>query len=65
MANIAQSIYASAPQDAFAAARGNPCSYSNALDSIQLASTFLGIADSLQKPRASLIGQSSARVATI
>ncbi|KAG8795916.1 hypothetical protein FRC12_008171 [Ceratobasidium sp. 428] len=65
MANIAQSVYASAPRDAFTAARGNPCSHSNAIGSIQLAETFLDIANSLQKPRASLIGQSSGRVATI
>jgi len=57
MARIAQSIYASAPQDALTSARGNSCSYANAVDSIQLADTFLKIARSLQKPRASLIGR--------
>ncbi|KAG9119442.1 hypothetical protein FRC07_005531 [Ceratobasidium sp. 392] len=61
MANIAHEVYASAPQDVLSAARGNPCQYTNAIDSIQLADTFLGIADSLQKPRASLIGNSGGR----
>ncbi|KAF8607201.1 hypothetical protein BDV93DRAFT_520086 [Ceratobasidium sp. AG-I] len=59
MVNIAREVYASAPQDALGPARGNPCSYTNAIDTIQLADTFLGIANSLQKPRASLIGQQS------
>ncbi|KAG8710301.1 hypothetical protein FRC08_017344 [Ceratobasidium sp. 394] len=64
MANIAQNVYASAPRDPLTAARGNPCAYSNAIDSIQLANTFLGIANSLQKPRASLIGRSGGRLAS-
>ncbi|KAF8592874.1 hypothetical protein BDV93DRAFT_410146, partial [Ceratobasidium sp. AG-I] len=53
MADIAREVYASAPQDVLTAARGNPCSYTNAIDTIQLADTFLGISNSLQKPRAS------------
>ncbi|CAE6410592.1 unnamed protein product [Rhizoctonia solani] len=57
MAEIAHEVYASAPQDVLTAARGNPCAYTNAIDSIQLADTFLGIANSLQKPRASLMNQ--------
>lgn len=75
MAEIAHEVYASAPQDVLSAARGNPCAYTNAIDSvsgtahngylvhtnpgqkIQLADTFLGIASSLQKPRASLMSQ--------
>ncbi|CAE6456078.1 unnamed protein product [Rhizoctonia solani] len=57
MAEIAHEVYASAPQDVLMAARGNPCAYTNAIDSIQLADTFLGIANSLQKPRASLMNQ--------
>ncbi|KAG8792429.1 hypothetical protein FRC12_006144 [Ceratobasidium sp. 428] len=61
MANIAHEVYASAPQDVLGAARGNPCTYANAIDSVQLADTFLGIANSLQKPRASLIGTSGGR----
>ncbi|QRW13380.1 E3 ubiquitin-protein ligase TRIP12 [Ceratobasidium sp. AG-Ba] len=61
MADIAHEVYATAPQDVLTAARGNPCAYANAIDSIQLADTFLGIASSLQKPRASLIGNSGGR----
>ncbi|QRW13376.1 E3 ubiquitin-protein ligase TRIP12 [Ceratobasidium sp. AG-Ba] len=61
MADIAREVYASAPQDVLSVARGNPCTYTNAIDSIQLADTFLGIANSLQKPRASLIGNSGGR----
>ncbi|KAG9079434.1 hypothetical protein FRC06_007726 [Ceratobasidium sp. 370] len=61
MADIAHEVYASAPQDVLSVARGNPCMYTNAIDSIQLANTFLGIANSLQKPRASLIGNSGGR----
>ncbi|CAE6468707.1 unnamed protein product, partial [Rhizoctonia solani] len=57
MAEIAHEVFASAPQDVLTAARGNPCAYTNAIDSIQLADTFLGIANSLQKPRASLMNQ--------
>ncbi|KAF8685043.1 hypothetical protein RHS04_00827 [Rhizoctonia solani] len=57
MADIAHEVYASAPQDVLSAARGNPCAYTNAIDTIQLADTFLGIASSLQKPRASLMNQ--------
>ncbi|KAJ1300985.1 hypothetical protein OPQ81_003409 [Rhizoctonia solani] len=57
MAEIAHEVFASAPQDVLTAGRGNPCGYANAIDSIQLADTFLGIANSLQKPRASLMNQ--------
>ncbi|KAJ1300981.1 hypothetical protein OPQ81_003405 [Rhizoctonia solani] len=57
MAEIAHEVFASAPQDVLTAARGNPCAYANAIDSIQLADTFLGIANTLQKPRASLMNQ--------
>ncbi|CAE6390288.1 unnamed protein product [Rhizoctonia solani] len=57
MADIAHEVFASAPQDVLSAARGNPCGYTNAIDTIQLADTFLGIASSLQKPRASLMNQ--------
>ncbi|EUC60520.1 cytochrome P450 family protein, putative [Rhizoctonia solani AG-3 Rhs1AP] len=57
MADIAHEVFASAPQDVLTAARGNPCAYTRALDSVQLADTFLGIANSLQKPRASLMNQ--------
>ncbi|CUA74082.1 E3 ubiquitin-protein ligase TRIP12 [Rhizoctonia solani] len=57
MAEIAHEVFASAPQDVLTVGRGNPCGYANAIDSIQLADTFLGIANSLQKPRASLMNQ--------
>ncbi|KAG8685533.1 hypothetical protein FRC11_010445, partial [Ceratobasidium sp. 423] len=57
MANIAHEVFASAPQDVLTAARGNPCAHTNAIDTIQLADTLLGIANSLQKPRASLMNQ--------
>ncbi|KAG8795910.1 hypothetical protein FRC12_008165 [Ceratobasidium sp. 428] len=34
MVDIAREIYASAPQDVINAARGNPCAYTNAIDSV-------------------------------
>ncbi|KAG9124904.1 hypothetical protein FRC07_009778 [Ceratobasidium sp. 392] len=34
MANIAHEVYASAPQDVLGVARGNPCAYTNAIDSV-------------------------------
>ncbi|KAG8713471.1 hypothetical protein FRC09_018671 [Ceratobasidium sp. 395] len=34
MADIAHEVYASAPQDVFSAARGNPCAHTNAIDSV-------------------------------
>ncbi|CAE6457353.1 unnamed protein product, partial [Rhizoctonia solani] len=61
MAQIAGEIYASAPRNIMGNIQGNPCAYYNAVDSIQLADTFLGISNSLHKQRASLIGQSSGR----
>ncbi|CAE6486977.1 unnamed protein product, partial [Rhizoctonia solani] len=61
MARIAGEVYVSAPRNILGNIQGNPCAYYNAIDSIQLADTFLGISNSLQKPRASLIGQSSGR----
>ncbi|CUA74085.1 hypothetical protein RSOLAG22IIIB_10970 [Rhizoctonia solani] len=57
MAKIAHEVFASAPQDLLTTGHGNPCEYVNAIDSIQLAGTFLGITNSLQKPRASLMNQ--------
>jgi len=53
MVEIATEVYDSAPRGPFPPL-GTPCSYSTALDTIQLANTFLAIADSLQNPRASL-----------
>ena len=70
MVQIAMEIHDAAPRDPLAPP-GNPCSYSEALDTvrhveslgeylcsqrrqIQLANTFLAIADSLHNPRATL-----------
>ncbi|KEP45338.1 von willebrand factor type A domain protein, partial [Rhizoctonia solani 123E] len=53
MAQIAWEVYASAPRNIMGNIQGNPCAYYNAVDSIQLADTFLGISNSLHKPRAS------------
>ncbi|CAE6431445.1 unnamed protein product [Rhizoctonia solani] len=61
MAQIAGEVYRSAPRNGLGDIQGDPCAYYNAIDSIQLAGTFLGISNSLHKPRASLIGQSSGR----
>ncbi|CEL64063.1 hypothetical protein RSOLAG1IB_11047 [Rhizoctonia solani AG-1 IB] len=61
MVQIAQEIYASAPQDTTSNIQRDSCAYYNAMDEIQLAGTFLGIANSLHKPRASLISQSGRR----
>lgn len=61
MAEIGREVYAAAPQDVLTTARGNPCAYAVAIDSITLADTFLGIANSLQKPRASLLSQHAGR----
>ncbi|CAE6339205.1 unnamed protein product [Rhizoctonia solani] len=61
MVQIAREIYASAPRNTLGNIQGDSCAYYNAVDSIQLAGTFLGISNSLHKPRASLIGQSTGR----
>ncbi|KAF8508104.1 hypothetical protein BU17DRAFT_100044 [Hysterangium stoloniferum] len=53
MADIAGQIYATAPQEL--AAPGGGCSYTEAIDTIRLAETFLGFAASMQKPRGSLL----------
>ncbi|ETW76234.1 hypothetical protein HETIRDRAFT_422791 [Heterobasidion irregulare TC 32-1] len=55
MVQIAQEVYKDTPQDQMSSAKAIPCSYMDALDTIQLAETFLGITDSLTKTRASLI----------
>ncbi|KAG2347681.1 hypothetical protein BDR05DRAFT_876629, partial [Suillus weaverae] len=56
MFQIALEIQNNAPRDALApAAVTVPSSYTNTLDTVQLAETFLGIAESLTKPRGSLI----------
>ncbi|CEL64058.1 hypothetical protein RSOLAG1IB_11042 [Rhizoctonia solani AG-1 IB] len=36
MADIAHEVFASAPQDVLTAARGNPCAYTNVIDSVRL-----------------------------
>jgi len=51
MARIATQVQAGAPVDQ----QGPPSGYTSALDTIQLAQTFLGIAESMRKPRAALI----------
>ncbi|PVF92927.1 hypothetical protein CPB86DRAFT_144289 [Serendipita vermifera] len=54
MAAIANEVYASAPRDPLAPAGVNPCGYTAALDTVQLANTFMSIAESLKNPRAAL-----------
>jgi len=51
MATIANEVQTAAPIDQ----QGPPCGYTSALDTIQLAETFLGIAESMRKPRAALV----------
>lgn len=51
---IALEIQNNAPRDALGPA-AVPSSYTKALDTVQLAETFLGIAESLTKPRGALI----------
>jgi hypothetical protein len=56
MTQIALDIQNNAPRDPLApAAAVVASSYTQALDTVQLAETFLGIAESLRKPRGSLI----------
>ncbi|KAG0697666.1 hypothetical protein DFH29DRAFT_984173 [Suillus ampliporus] len=56
MTQIALDIQNNAPRDPLAPAAATvTSSYTQALDTIQLAETFLGIAESLRKPRGSLI----------
>jgi len=56
MANIALDAQNNAPSDPLAPATATVLSsYSQALDSVRLAETFLGIAESLRKPRGSLL----------
>jgi len=56
MAEIALEVQNTAPQDPLLPAAATlDSSYSEALDSVRLAETFLGIAESLRKPRGSLI----------
>ncbi|KAG0701346.1 hypothetical protein DFH29DRAFT_990130 [Suillus ampliporus] len=56
MTQIALEIQNNAPRDPLAPPAATvTCSYTQALDTVQLAETFLGIAESLRKPRGSLI----------
>jgi len=56
MAQIAADAQANAPRDPLAPAAPTVTSaFSQALDSIQLAETFLGFAESLKKQRGALI----------
>ncbi|KAF8122279.1 hypothetical protein EV363DRAFT_1274846 [Boletus edulis] len=56
MAKIARDAQKNAPRDPLAPATAAiPSSYTEALDTVQLAQTFLGIAESLRKPRGALM----------
>ncbi|KAH7884451.1 hypothetical protein F5I97DRAFT_1937890 [Phlebopus sp. FC_14] len=56
MAEIARDAQNSAPRDLLAPANATVLSsYTQALDTVQLAETFLGIAESLRKPRGALM----------
>ncbi|EJF62764.1 hypothetical protein DICSQDRAFT_57253 [Dichomitus squalens LYAD-421 SS1] len=54
MAQIARDVESGAPQDPLNPHAGVPSSYNQALDTVRLAETFLGIAESLTKPRGAL-----------
>ncbi|KAI0751604.1 hypothetical protein C8Q80DRAFT_1158354 [Daedaleopsis nitida] len=54
MAQIARDVESRAPPDPLNPHAGVPSSYTEALDTVRLAETFLGIADSLAKPRGAL-----------
>uniref|UniRef100_D8Q154 Expressed protein n=2 Tax=Schizophyllum commune (strain H4-8 / FGSC 9210) TaxID=578458 RepID=D8Q154_SCHCM len=56
MAQIARDVQARAPRDpALPTTAYVESSYAEALDSVRLAETFLGLADSLRKPRGALL----------
>ncbi|KAF8589359.1 hypothetical protein K439DRAFT_1628794 [Ramaria rubella] len=55
MATIALEVYNTAPRDPLAPPGAGACSYTEAIDTIRLAETFLGFAASLQKQRGSLL----------
>ncbi|KAI6101023.1 hypothetical protein EDD16DRAFT_1526092 [Pisolithus croceorrhizus] len=62
MVEIAQDAQNNAPRDPLAPAAVTVLSsYTDALDTVQLAETFLGIAESLRKPRGSLMQLNSRR----
>ncbi|KAG8854044.1 hypothetical protein FRB91_004122 [Serendipita sp. 411] len=54
MTNIAREIFEAAPADPLIPPGVNHCSFHNAVDTVQLANTYLSIADSLFNPRAAL-----------
>lgn len=56
MVTLARDVYRSAPGGA--ANADTQCTSTNALDTVRLAETFIGIADSLKKPRAALVKSS-------
>jgi len=53
MVTVAEQVAKAAPKDPLVPVV--PCTYTDAIDTIRLTETFLNIADSLKKPRASLI----------
>ncbi|KIO18763.1 hypothetical protein M407DRAFT_224787 [Tulasnella calospora MUT 4182] len=53
MVTVAERVAQDAPRDPLSPVV--PCSYSDAMDTIRLAETFINIADSLKKPRAALL----------
>ncbi|KAG8926003.1 hypothetical protein FRC01_009457, partial [Tulasnella sp. 417] len=53
MITVAERVAQDAPRDPLSPVV--PCSYSDAMDTIRLAETFINIADSLKKPRAALL----------
>ncbi|KAF8494478.1 hypothetical protein JB92DRAFT_1146039 [Gautieria morchelliformis] len=55
MADIASEVQSRAPPNPLAAPGAGTCSYTEAIDTIRLAETFLGFAASLQKQRGSLL----------
>ncbi|KAG8729622.1 hypothetical protein FRC11_008340, partial [Ceratobasidium sp. 423] len=59
MVNVADGIFRNAPMTARGAVRGSetPCKYSTAIDSVQLAATFMSISDSLPRSRAAVLGK--------
>ncbi|PVF95046.1 hypothetical protein CPB86DRAFT_739378 [Serendipita vermifera] len=54
MTDIATDIYDTAPPDPLLPAGENPCSFTEAKDTVELAKTYLSIAESLSNPRAAL-----------
>ncbi|CAE6383430.1 unnamed protein product [Rhizoctonia solani] len=59
MKDVAESVFRSAPMAARGAMRGEdiPCKYSTAIDSVQLAATFMSISESLPRSRASVLSK--------